>query len=48
MDKSKSKTFGNFTILNNALVFLIKLNKTAVHLVPKMLPVLVFSSKLFL
>ena len=32
---TKSETFKNFTILNKALLFLIKLNKTVVQLVPK-------------
>ena len=30
MDKAKSETFKNFTVLNKALLFLNKLNKTAV------------------
>ena len=32
-----SETFQNFTILNKALLFLIKLNKTAVQSKPKFL-----------
>ena len=35
MDIAKSETFKKFTILNKALLFLIKLNKTAVQSVPK-------------
>ena len=35
MDIAKSETFKNFTVLNKALLFLIKLNKTAVQSVPK-------------
>ena len=35
MDKAKSETFKNFTVLNKALLFFIKLNKTAVQSVPK-------------
>ena len=35
MDKAKSETFKNFIILNKALLFLIKLSKTAVQSVPK-------------
>ena len=35
MDIAKSQTSKNFTILNKALLFLIKLNKTAVQSVPK-------------
>ena len=31
MDIAKSETFKNFTILNKALLFLIKLSKTAVQ-----------------
>ena len=31
MDIAKSETFKNFTILSKALLFLIKLNKTAVQ-----------------
>ena len=34
MDIAKSETFKNLTILNKALLFLIKLNKTAVQAVP--------------
>ena len=34
MEIPKSKTLKKFTILNNVLVFLIKLNKTAVQSVP--------------
>ena len=37
MDIAKSKTFKYLTILNKALLFLIKLNKTAVQSVPKIL-----------
>ena len=33
MDIAKSETFKNFTILNKALLFSVKLNKTAVQLV---------------
>ena len=36
MDVAKSETFKNCTILNKALLFLIKLDKIAVHLVPKL------------
>ena len=32
---TKSETFKNFSVLNKALLFLIKLNKTAVQSVPK-------------
>ena len=35
MDIAKSETFKNFIILNKALLFLIKLSKTAVQSVPK-------------
>ena len=35
MDKAKSETFKNFIILNKALLFLVKLSKTAVQSVPK-------------
>ena len=35
MDVAKYVTFRNFTILNKVLLFLIKLNKTAVQSVPK-------------
>ena len=35
MDIAKSETFKNFIILNKALLFLIKLRKTAVQSVPK-------------
>ena len=35
MDIAKSETFKNFAILSKALLFLIKLNKTAEHSVPK-------------
>ena len=35
MDIAKSETFKNFIILNEALLFLIKLSKTAVQSVPK-------------
>ena len=35
MDIAKSETFKNFNILNKALLFLIKLNKTAAQSVPK-------------
>ena len=35
MDIAKSETFKNFIILNRALMFLIKLSKTAVQSVPK-------------
>ena len=35
MDMAKSNTFKNFTILNKALRFLIKINKTAVQSVLK-------------
>ena len=35
MDIAKSETFKNFTILNKALLSLIKLNKTVVLSVPK-------------
>ena len=34
MDIAKSETFKNFIILNKALLFLIKLSKTAVQSVP--------------
>ena len=37
MDIAKSETFKNFIILNKALLFLIKLSKTAVQSVPKIL-----------
>ena len=36
MDIAKSETFKNITVLNKALLFLIKLNKTAVQSVPMM------------
>ena len=35
MDITKSETFKKFSILNKALLFLIKLNKTALQSVPK-------------
>ena len=35
MDVAKSETFRNFTILEKALLFLIKFNKTAVQSVPQ-------------
>ena len=35
MDIAKSETLKNFSILNKALQFLIKLNKTAEQSVPK-------------
>ena len=35
MDIAKSETLKNFIILNKALLFLIKLSKTAVQSVPK-------------
>ena len=35
MDKLKCETFKNFTILNKALLFLIKLIETAAQSVPK-------------
>ena len=35
MDIAKYETFKNFIILNKALLFLIKLNKTAMQSVPK-------------
>ena len=35
MDVAKSETFINFTILNEALLFLVSLYKTAVQSVPK-------------
>ena len=35
MDIAKYETFKNFTILSKALLFLIKLNKTAMQSVPK-------------
>ena len=31
MDTAKSETFRNFTILNKAWLFLIKINETAAH-----------------
>ena len=34
-DEVRLETFRNFTILNKALLFLIKLNQTAVQAVPK-------------
>ena len=34
MDIAKSETFNYFTILNKALLFLIKVNKTAVQSIP--------------
>ena len=34
MDVAESKMFKSFTVLNKALLFLIKLNKTAVQSVP--------------
>ena len=34
MDIAESKAFKNFAILNKALLFLIKLSKTAMQLVP--------------
>ena len=37
MDIAKSETFKNFAISNKALLFLIKLNKTAVQSVPNKL-----------
>ena len=37
MEIVTSETFQNFTILNKALLFLIKLNKTAVQSKPKFL-----------
>ena len=37
MDIAKSETFTNFIILNKALLFLIKLSKTAVQSVPNIL-----------
>ena len=36
MDIAKSETFKNFIIWNKALLFLIKLSKTAVQSVPKL------------
>ena len=36
MDIAKSETFKNFIILNKALLFLIKLSKTAVQSVPNL------------
>ena len=41
MDIAKSETFKNFIVLNKALLFLIKLSKTAVQSVPKSLLVLI-------
>ena len=35
MDIAKSETFKNFSALNKVLLFLIKLNKTVMQLVPK-------------
>ena len=35
MDIAKFETFKSFTILNKVLLFLIKLNETAVQSVPK-------------
>ena len=37
MDVTKSETFRNLAIFNKALLFSIKLNKTAVQSVPKIL-----------
>ena len=37
MDIAKSETFKYFTILNKALLFLIKVNKTTVQSEPKIL-----------
>ena len=45
MDIAKSKTFKNFIILNKALLFLIKLSKTAVQSVSKILHDVVFNCK---
>ena len=46
MDRAKSETFKYFTILNMALLFLIKLNKTALQSIP-MIFIWVDSSSFF-
>ena len=37
MDVAESKSLRNFAILNNAFLFLIKLNKTIMQSVPKVI-----------
>ena len=44
MDVAESETFKSFTVLNKALLFLIKLNKTAVQSVPNLKIAFLFSS----
>ena len=46
MDIAKSETFKNLTFLNKALLFLIKLNKTAVQSEPKTLYYLLKTAEL--
>ena len=45
LDVAKSKKFRNFTVLNKALFFFIKLDKTAVHSVAMILVVISFYSR---
>ena len=48
MDIAKSETFKYFTILNMALQFLIKVNKTAVQSIPMIFIWVDYSSSFFL